>query len=160
MEPAPPSVDGKREEDAGDAARHEFAHREHVGAHEQRWQDIEHVVVLPLVDSNHSPAKRCWPSPSAIAGSPRWRLNKRCISWRVATPSKTLRIMGKVCIGGSSWPSRTEARAIRLISSSLQPFITPPRRPHRRSGGSRAAERERSFTLDAPAAHAAALIPI
>src|SRR5437868_12944321 len=83
----------------------------------------------------------------------------RHISGRVATPSKTLRMVGEVCIGGSSWPGRTEARAIRLISSSLQSFITPPRRPPLRSGGSRAAERGRSVTLDALAGHAAAVYP-
>src|ERR1700730_10080349 len=55
-----------------------------------------------------------------------------------------------------SWPVAAEARAIRLISSPLQSFVTPLRRPPLRSGGSRAAERGRSFTLDALAGHAAA----
>ncbi|MGY4363985.1 hypothetical protein ACVW1A_000050 [Bradyrhizobium sp. LB1.3] len=84
----------------------------------------------------------------------------RYISGRVATPSKTLRMVGEMCIGGSSWPGRTEARAIGVIPSSLQSFITPPRQPPLRSGGSRAAERGRSFTLDAPAGHAAAVYPL
>src|SRR4051812_20623814 len=51
-----------------------------------------------------------------------------------------------------------EARAIRRISSSLPSFVTPPRQPPLRSGGSRAAARGRSFTLDAPAGHAAAIL--
>ncbi|GCC44999.1 hypothetical protein chiPu_0029067, partial [Chiloscyllium punctatum] len=55
-----------------------------------------------------------------------------------------------------SWPVAAEARAIRLIPSSLQSFVTPLGRPPLRSDGSRAAERGRSFTLDAPAGHAAA----
>ena len=156
VEPALAAVDPEREEDARDAAGHEFAHREHVGAHAQRRQDFEHVIMLGLRDLEPLAGEECRASPSAMAGSPRWRLNIRYISWRVATPSKTLRMVGEVCIGGSCWPGRTEARAIRLISSSLQSFITPPRRPPLRSGGSRAAERGRSFTLDAPAGHAAA----
>jgi hypothetical protein len=58
-----------------------------------------------------------------------------------------------------SWPVAAEARTIRLIPSSLQSFVTPLLRPPLRSGGSRAAERGRSFTLDAPAGHAAAGFP-
>ena len=157
VEEALAAVDREREEDARDAARHEFPHREHVGAHEERWQDFEHLIMLGLRDLEPLAGEEVPASPSAMAGSPRWRLNIRYISWRVATPSKTLRMVGEVCIGGSCWPGRTETRAIRLIFSSLQSFVTPPRRPPRRSGGSRAAECGRSFTLEMQAGHAAAL---
>ncbi len=50
VEEALAAVDPEREEDARHIAGHEFAHREHVGAHPQRRQDLEHVVMLALGD--------------------------------------------------------------------------------------------------------------
>ncbi len=43
-----PVVDLQGEEDAGDAARQEFPHGEHLAVHEERRQDVEHVIMLDL----------------------------------------------------------------------------------------------------------------
>ncbi len=43
MEVAELAIDRQREEDAGDQ---EFAHREHVAAHPERRQYLEHMVVV------------------------------------------------------------------------------------------------------------------
>ncbi|CUX58050.1 conserved hypothetical protein [Agrobacterium fabrum str. J-07] len=45
MEMADIPVDRQGEKDAGDRAGQEFAHCEHLSAHKQRWQDLEHMVV-------------------------------------------------------------------------------------------------------------------
>ena len=44
------AVDREREEDARDAAGQVFAHREHVGPHEQGRQDLEHIIVVGFAD--------------------------------------------------------------------------------------------------------------
>ncbi|MNV57149.1 hypothetical protein D3C71_1494650 [compost metagenome] len=45
MEVPDAPVDRQREKDAGDRASQEFAHGEHVAAHPERRQDLEHVIV-------------------------------------------------------------------------------------------------------------------
>src|ERR1700730_6141050 len=50
VKPPDAAIDWEREEDAGDAAGHVFAEREHIAAHEQRRQDIEHILVVALGD--------------------------------------------------------------------------------------------------------------
>ena len=92
-----------------------------------------------------------------MAGLPRWRLNIRYISWRVATPSKTLQTVGELCIGGSSWPGRTESASDPpdlFVTSVLHHTSSQAASPVRRvkGRGTRA-----KLTLDALAGHAAAL---
>ncbi|ACM30945.1 conserved hypothetical protein (plasmid) [Rhizobium rhizogenes K84] len=54
-----PVVHLQREKDAGDAVGEELAHGEHIAPHEQRRQDLEHVIVLRLGDFEPFASIKC-----------------------------------------------------------------------------------------------------